>query len=492
MFWIIKALFGKCADPNIGPQTGSKQRLRRLRERKPEPDQKDQMTTGKNVQQILEQHIANEKRSTLDGISKWQMGRGQANRVPAAFGNAFITPAKGVGFHFQENPMAEERMPSQNPYIEGLAQITRASDLDQNRREMVRQELHKRGQIARSLTMLDEPPKETLFADDWNCRESLFTKEESNSANEKEGAETLTQEFRGFISPACPAICQDEPGTTNSGIKSADKSATQANKTKDEIRLPAQNQNFTNFSEHALKLIAQSHSTPASTLAWLATHENPHIRAAIAKNPNTPTDTIWLLASDPEAGIRYSLAESATTTALVLRELTQDRNLLIGWIAHNTLEKIMNNEALNSSAGNKVVSPRSTVNDLLARDPRKDIKSDVEFLQIIAGKESTPVRRLRELSLHESAKVRAVIAENANTPLDVMWILARDPDPNVKIKLSENYNCPFEILEVLKEDKDAYVALQAQQVLTRLVGVNYTSAALDQSRSDIKTHLTWP
>jgi hypothetical protein len=152
----------------------------------------------------------------------------------------------------------------------------------------------------------------------------------------------------------------------------------------------------------------------------------------------------------------------------------------------------MNNEATNSGASIKGVSPRSTVNDLLARDPRKDIKSDIEFLQIIAGKESTPVRRLRELSVHENAKVRAVIAENANTPLDVMWVLARDHDPNVKIKLSENYNCPFEILEVLKEDKDAYVALQAQQVLTRLVGANYTSAALDQSRSNIKTHLTWP
>src|ERR1700722_8655684 len=98
MFWIIKALFGKCADPNVGPQMGSKHRLKRLRERKPEPDHKDQMTTAKNVQQILEQHIANEKRTTLDGISKWQMGRGQANRVPAAFGNAFVTPAKGTGF----------------------------------------------------------------------------------------------------------------------------------------------------------------------------------------------------------------------------------------------------------------------------------------------------------------------------------------------------------------------------------------------------------
>lgn len=246
-------------------------------------------------------------------------------------------------------------------------------------------------------------------------------------------------------------------------------------------------QPYKNFSENALKLIAQKPETPAATLKWLASHTNPHIRAAVAKNPSTPADTITVLAKDHEAGIRHSIAENPLSSMDALNLLIKDRNPLIAWRAQNTVFQIKENlrsaQRAKESAMQELQKEKESVHQV-KEAKIATTEETIAFLQVIARKTNTPARRLDELARHADARVRGAVAENANAPAEILWLLSKDPESLVKTKVTDNYNCPIEILEAMKEDEDAYVAYQAHSVLNRVLGASFTD-------NHIRT-ATWP
>jgi hypothetical protein len=248
--------------------------------------------------------------------------------------------------------------------------------------------------------------------------------------------------------------------------------------------------------EHALKLIAQSVDTPTATLARLAGHENPHIRTAVARNQSSNSETLWLLARDYEASIRYSLAESTHTPLDILRALTKDRNQLVAWVAQNSLNNLKKKLGENATKLDEKTtqSARERIDALLKRSTKTADGDEVAVLEMTARADTTSAARLGELANHESARVRAAVAENSNTPLHALWSLVRDVDPNVKIKLTFNCNCPIEILEVIKGDKDSFVAQKAKDILKGTAGKNgkFSNGVINAARNQIRTYLTWP
>jgi hypothetical protein len=112
-----------------------------------------------------------------------------------------------------------------------------------------------------------------------------------------------------------------------------------------------------------------------------------------------------------------------------------------------------------------------------------------------AGLEQTPNRKLRELSEHGHAKVRARVAENVKTPTLLLAKLAEDPsaevriavaqnssitpairlklmaddDANVRYAIAEDVTVPIEILSQLIEDEHPYVSHRAHKTLEKVL-----------------------
>lgn len=411
-------------------------------------------------------------------------------------------------------------------------------------RKIARHEQTNRNYISRSLSGFhDDDQQETALADKWDCcsYNSLFVLPDQCGATteyEEDYEEDLLPYFTETLrlqeeeladpfempgnSPATrgaqsrDAQTQGEkPGSSSkspAGAKSAAQNGGKQNKQKQaspksEITSTSKDlagkasaptntgatesstalQPYKNFSENALKLIAQKPETPAPTLKWLASHSNPHIRAAVAKNPSTPSDTITVLAKDHEAGIRHSIAENPLSSTDALNLLVKDRNPLIAWRAQNTVFQIREGQRAADRAKEAALLESQKEKEAIHQVKEAKIATTEEtiaFLQVIARKTNTPARRLDELARHTDPRVRGAVAENANAPAEILWILSKDPESLVKTKVTDNYNCPIEILEAMKEDEDAYVAYQAHSVLNRVLGAGFTD-------NHIRT-ATWP
>ncbi len=358
-------------------------------------------------------------------------------------------------------------------------------------REVTRLEFINRGKISRSLAGFNDERQasDTLLADKWDCAEynSLFSlPDESRYGTTTEYEEDYEEDLLPYFTETLlmqeeelVGVAKEEPRVEAKPIKIIEaKQPTFATESSTAL------QPYKNFSENALKLIAQKPETPAPTLKWLASHTNPHIRAAVAKNPSTPSDTITVLAKDHEAGIRHSIAENPLSSMEALNLLVKDRNPLIAWRAQNTVNQIKDLQKATATAKERALMEAQ-------KEPAQPVARDIAtteetiaFLQVIARKTNTPVRRLDDLARHADPRIRAAVAENANAPAEILWILAKDSDSNVKTKVTDNYNCPIEILESMKEDEDAYVAYQAHSVLNRILGATFGDNHLRSA--------TWP
>ncbi len=369
-------------------------------------------------------------------------------------------------------------------------------------------ELGNKAQISRSLSGLqDEDERDTVLADKWDCSEynSLFAlPDESRFGMTTEYEEDYEEDLLPYFTETL-LLQEEELADSSDAIPKFTASSTTIEPVKNPVQKPAAAgtgttgitgavgatesstalQPYKNFSENALKLIAQKPETPAPTLKWLASHTNPHIRAAVAKNPSTPGDTITVLAKDHEAGIRHSIAENPLSSMDALNLLVKDRNPLISWRAQNTVSQIK--EAHKAAQKAKDAALLETQKEAAHHVKEAKIATTEEtiaFLQVIARKTNTPPRRLDDLARHADPRVRAAVAENANAPPEILWILAKDADSSVKTKVTDNYNCPIEILEAMKEDEDAYVAYQAHSVLNRILGATFSDNHLRTA--------TWP
>ncbi len=70
--------------------------------------------------------------------------------------------------------------------------------------------------------------------------------------------------------------------------------------------------------------VARNTSTPATTLAKLATDPNWRVRAEVAKNANSPPTTLAMLTNDPDANVRDWVAMNANTPVSTLATLATD------------------------------------------------------------------------------------------------------------------------------------------------------------------------
>lgn len=438
-------------------------------------------------------------------------------------------PERDPKFHSGQHPMSDVKSPrekrQENPQREqrelresrpAAPQASLISDAAV--RQMTRLELANKAHISRSLSGFnDELERDTVLADKWDCSEynSLFAlPDESRYGTTTEYEEDYEEDLLPYFTETL-LLQEQELADSSDALQKFTASSPTLEPVKKEVQKPAPTvtgttgktgpgpgagagsgtagatesstalQPYKNFSENALKLIAQKPETPAPTLKWLASHTNPHIRAAVAKNPSTPGDTITVLAKDHEAGIRHSIAENPLSSMDALNLLVKDRNPLIAWRAQNTVSQIK--EAQKAAQKAKDTALLETQKEAVHHVKEAKIATTEEtiaFLQVIARKTNTPPRRLDDLARHADPRVRAAVAENANAPAEILWILARDPDSSVKTKVTDNYNCPIEILEAMKEDEDAYVAYQAHSVLNRILGATFSDNHLRTA--------TWP
>lgn len=233
---------------------------------------------------------------------------------------------------------------------------------------------------------------------------------------------------------------------------------------------------LSNASEEALKLIASNQRTQPSTLCWLALHDSPSVRSTVALNKNILLETVWLLARDYNEAVRLAVADNQKSDRAVLYALIKDESALVARSAQNTLNLIEQAVAKQLPAAESITvnEVEGTINQekLISQQQSDHTESpiEVEFLQLVARKPSTPARRLSELANHPNENIRASVAENANTPLETLRVLLRDQSVEVKVRLADNYNCPLEIIEQLKNDKDNYVVWRARTVLSRING----------------------
>lgn len=407
--------------------------------------------------------------------------------------------------------------------------IARQQISEAARREITRRETINGNQISRSLAGFhDEDNRDTTLADKWDCcsYNSLFVLPDQSTCTTTEYEEDYEEDLLPYFTETLllqedelddpfylsdgnqsfpsesetkeqpAADCEINAGTTSNTEESGAQTASApklvpsertkvaaagltgstAAATPGPTDSCAALQPYKNLSDNALKLIAQKPETPAATLKWLASHTNPHIRAAVAKNPSTPGDTITVLAKDHEAGIRHSIAENPLSSMDALNLLIKDRNPLIAWRAQNTVYQIKENQRAAQQSKEAALLQSQKEKEVAHQIKEAKIATTEEtiaFLQVIARKTNTPVRRLEELARHADPRVRGAVAENANAPAEILWQLSKDPESLVKTKVTDNYNCPIEILEAMKEDEDAYVAYQAHSVLNRVLGATY-------------------
>ena len=72
--------------------------------------------------------------------------------------------------------------------------------------------------------------------------------------------------------------------------------------------------------------ISARRDAPLSTLEFLATDEDEHVRRNVAKNPNTPPNVLKILARDELAPVRCAVAMNPRTPLQILQDLLQDEN----------------------------------------------------------------------------------------------------------------------------------------------------------------------
>lgn len=236
---------------------------------------------------------------------------------------------------------------------------------------------------------------------------------------------------------------------------------------------------FSASTNHALAEIAKAKSTPVTTLTWLSDNPNIEVRKATAGNANTPGAALRKLSKDWDASVRLAVLDNAKVPIDVITDLSNDTNPLVSLRACYALDERRKSvesalsktpppaqtvkDIPNLQAYNKYMQPGAAQNLSLQTTPEA-----IEFLKLVAERQSTPPQRLAELSNHPSAEVRASIALNCNTPLNVLWRLSLDVDPIVKSALTKNEGCPIELLRELMRDNDRAVRRQAQNEVTRL------------------------
>jgi hypothetical protein len=252
-----------------------------------------------------------------------------------------------------------------------------------------------------------------------------------------------------------------------------------------------------NLSEAALNVIAGNPRTAPSKLCRLAFNFNAEIRATVARNSNALPETVWLLAKDHDEAVRLAVAEHLESHKSVLKGLCNDPSPLVAWRARNTLSLLTSGTGTRTVKEAALPADEPTGHDPLSESAQanpelpvsKLTQEEVEFLQLIAQKPSTPGRRLSQLAKHANARIRAAVAENANTPVEALWLLLKDAAAEVKVKLADNYNCPLEILEHLQQDKDQYVAWRARSILAKAKGESYPDISLPEEPSRMSPRL---
>jgi len=243
---------------------------------------------------------------------------------------------------------------------------------------------------------------------------------------------------------------------------------------------------FSASTNHALAEIAKAKSTPISTLTWLSDNPNIEVRKATAGNANTPGAVLRKLGKDWDASVRLAVLDNSKVPIDVITELSNDTNPLVSLRAcyalderRKSVENILAKtpppaqtikDMPNLQAYNKYMQPGAAQNLSLQTTPEA-----IEFLKLVAERQSTPPQRLAELSNHPAGEVRAAIASNCNTPLNVLWRLSLDMDPVVKSALTKNEGCPIELLRELMRDNDRAVRRQAQNEVSRLESMDSNS-----------------
>ena len=93
-------------------------------------------------------------------------------------------------------------------------------------------------------------------------------------------------------------------------------------------------------SPDLLERLAENPHTNPDTLARLAMHNDPRIRAAVAENPQMPEKTIRRLANDIHPDVRLRLAGSYFLPCSILQILAEDDNPYVQLRAKKTIDRL--------------------------------------------------------------------------------------------------------------------------------------------------------
>ncbi len=200
---------------------------------------------------------------------------------------------------------------------------------------------------------------------------------------------------------------------------------------------------FANFALPVLETLAKSPQTPKNSLKWLAFHENPNIRKAVAKNRNSDLEILAILARDENESIRMTVAENPLVDKEFLLKLLNDGQGTVVKKAQEMLLELSRSQALENNR-----ATLSALNDYVdAGEPNQPyVPKEADFMQVIAAKDTTPAKRLAQLSRHADWNVRLAVANNPHTTARTLCLLAKDPIPLVRKRVIFNHNCPPDIV----------------------------------------------
>ncbi len=191
-----------------------------------------------------------------------------------------------------------------------------------------------------------------------------------------------------------------------------------------------------------LSTLARSPQTPKSALKWLAFHESAAIRKSVAKNLNTELEVLEVLAHDEDESIRMAVAENPKVTKEFLLKLLNDDMTIVVDKAKSLLHNMARSEANQNN-----LATLQALSDFVDGDEASQSSSkDLDFLQVVAAKETTPIQRLAQLSKHADWHIRKTVAGNPSTTVSTLSLLAKDPMPAVRNEALANANCPPEVI----------------------------------------------
>jgi len=197
------------------------------------------------------------------------------------------------------------------------------------------------------------------------------------------------------------------------------------------------------WSNRVLTALADNPSTPAKTLAELATEKNADIALALAKNPATPSDALsklWSAANkDQKKNIGLHLARNLATPSTVRAELLEypeyRDSILHTWPLEGKDVRV----DLARNPGFSEAGPKK-IHTLLLHDPEVEVRIAIALSRMVSPE-------ILSLLIHDASPAVAITAKarSITSQTELQQLVKEHHDPNLFEAIFLNEKLPKEL-----------------------------------------------